>query len=117
MQGIPRVDFKTYATAYSPLAETPFEPDVVVLLVNPHQAMMIAQANVYELHSRNTADFSGIQSLCGDAVAAPLARNSINFTLGCSGSRKYAKVSEDELIVGVPITILPKLADALQRLA
>jgi uncharacterized protein (DUF169 family) len=117
MQAIPHVDFKTYATAYSPLAETPFEPDVVVLLVNPRQAMMIAQANVYELHSRNTADFSGIQSLCGDAVAAPLVRDSINFTLGCSGSRKYAKVSEDELIVGVPMKILPKLADALQRLA
>jgi len=42
MQGIPRVDFNTYATAYSPLAETPFDPDVVVLLVTPHQAMMIA---------------------------------------------------------------------------
>jgi uncharacterized protein (DUF169 family) len=117
MQAVPGVDFKTYATAYAPLGETPFEPDVVVLVVNPRQAMMIAQANVYELHSRNTADFSGIQSLCGDAVAAPLIRDSINFTLGCSGSRKYAKVSEDELIVGIPMTILPKLADALQKLA
>jgi uncharacterized protein (DUF169 family) len=117
MQDVPRVDFKNYATAYSPLAETPFEPDVVVLLVNPRQAMMIAQANVYELHSRNTADFSGIQSLCGDAVAAPLMRGTINFTLGCTGSRKHAKISEDELIVGIPVKILPKLADALQKLA
>ena len=117
MEGAPRVDFKTYATAYSPLAETPFEPDVVVLIVNPRQAMLIAQANVYELHSRNTADFSGIQSLCGDAVAAPLMRGNINFTVGCSGSRKYAKVSEDELIVGVPIKTVPKLTEALEKLA
>ena len=116
MQGIPRVDFKSYATAYSPLAETPFDPEVVVLVVTPSQAMMIAQANVYELHSRNTADFSGIQSICGDAVAAPLMRGTVNFTLGCSGSRKYAKVSEDELIVGIPMKILPKLADAIQKL-
>jgi len=49
MQAVPIVDFKTYATAYAPLGETPFEPDVVVLVVNPRQAMMIAQANVYEL--------------------------------------------------------------------
>ncbi len=117
MQGIPHVDFKTYATAYSPLAETPFDPDVVVLVVSPHQAMMIAQANVYELHSRNIADFSGIQSICGDAVAAPLMRDTVNFTLGCSGSRKYAKVSEDELIVVIPMKMLPKLADAIQKLA
>jgi uncharacterized protein (DUF169 family) len=44
-------------------------------------------------------------------------RGSINFTLGCSGSRKYAKVSEEELIVGIPLKILPKLVDALQKLA
>ena len=116
MEATPRVDFKTYATAYAPLAESPFDPDVVVLLVNPRQAMLIAQANVYELHSRNTADFSGIQSLCGDAVAAPLMRGTINFTIGCTGSRKYAKVSEDELIVGVPVNLLPKLSEALQKL-
>jgi uncharacterized protein (DUF169 family) len=44
-------------------------------------------------------------------------RDRINFTLGCSGSRKYAKVTEDELIVGVPIAILPKLTGALEKLA
>ncbi len=116
MNEVPGVDFKVYGTAYAPLAEAPFTPDVVVLLVNPRQAMLIAQANVYELHSRNTADFSGIQSLCGDAVAAPLMRDRVNFTLGCSGSRKYAKVSEDELIVGVPMKTVPKLVDALQKI-
>jgi uncharacterized protein (DUF169 family) len=117
MEAIPNVDFKTYATAYAPLSDAPFEPEAVVLVVNPRQAMMIAQANVYELHSRNTADFSGIQSLCGDAVAAPLVRDRINFTLGCSGSRKYAKVTEDELIVGIPMAMLPNLTDALKKLA
>ncbi len=116
MHAVPGVDFKVYGTAYAPLAEAPFEPDVVLLNVNPRQGMMIAQANVYELHSRNTADFSGVQSLCGDAVAAPLIRGSINFTLGCSGSRKYAKVSEDELIVGIPMGMLPTLVDALRKL-
>jgi|BarGraIncu00421A_1022006.scaffolds.fasta_scaffold66217_1 uncharacterized protein (DUF169 family) len=34
-----------------------------------------------------------------------------------ASSRKYAKVSEDELIVGIPIKILPKLADATKKLA
>jgi uncharacterized protein (DUF169 family) len=44
-------------------------------------------------------------------------RGTVNFTLGCTGSRKYAKVNEDELIVGVPMKILPKLTDAIQKLA
>lgn len=117
MSDIPYVDFKTYATVYAPLKEASFTPDVVVLLCNPQQAMLIAQANVYELHSRNIADFSGIQSLCGDAVAAPLIRGTINFTLGCSGSRKFAKVHEDELIVGVPMKLLPDLVRAMKKIS
>jgi len=117
MSDIPYVDFKTYATVYAPLKEASFTPDVVVLLCNPQQAMLIAQANVYELHSRNIADFSGIQSLCGDAVAAPLIRGTINFTLGCSGSRKFAKVHEDELIVGVPMKLLPDLVRAVKKIS
>lgn len=117
MSDIPYVDFKTYATVYAPLKEASFTPDVVVLLCNPRQAMLIAQANVYELHSRNIADFSGIQSLCGDAVAAPLIRGTINFTLGCSGSRKFAKVHEDELIVGVPMKLLPDLVRAMKKIS
>jgi uncharacterized protein (DUF169 family) len=39
---------------------------------------------------------------------------SIIFCVGV-GSRKYAKVSEDELIVGIPMKILPKLADAIKK--
>jgi len=117
MSDIPYVDFKTYATVYAPLKEASFTPDVIVLLCNPQQAMLIAQANVYELHSRNIADFSGIQSLCGDAVAAPLTRGTINFTLGCSGSRKFAKVHEDELIVGVPMKLLPDLVRAVKKIS
>jgi len=117
MSDIPYVDFKTFATVYAPLKEASFTPDVIVLLCNPQQAMLIAQANVYELHSRNIADFSGIQSLCGDAVAAPLTRGTINFTLGCSGSRKYAKVHEDELIVGVPMKLLPDLVRAVKKIS
>ena len=47
------------------------------------------------------ADFSVIQSLCADAVAGPYMRKRPNITMGCSGSRQYAGVRDDELIVGL----------------
>ena len=34
----------------------------------------------------------------------------------CVGSRKYAKVSENQLIVGISMKILCKLTDAIQKL-
>ena len=36
------------------------------------------------------------------AVAGPFTRRQPNITLGCSGSRKFADIKDDEVIVGSP---------------
>ena len=98
---IPSIDLKFYAAVYAPLEKATFDPDVIVIICNPAQAMKISQALVYTLGGRVEADFSGIQSLCADAVAGPYMRKRPNITMGCSGSRQYAGVRDDELIVGL----------------
>jgi uncharacterized protein (DUF169 family) len=101
MDAIPKIDPIMRAIAYAPLETTPFDPDVVVIIANPKQAMEMAQAMVYTLGGRVEADFAGIQSLCADAVAGPYTRKRPNITLGCSGSRGYANIKPDEVIVGM----------------
>jgi len=101
MDAIPKIDPIMQAIAYAPLETTPFDPDVVVIIANPKQAMEMAQAMVYTLGGRVEADFAGIQSLCADAVAGPYTRKRPNITLGCSGSRGYADIKPDEVIVGM----------------
>ncbi|SCG84972.1 DUF169 domain-containing protein [Methanobacterium congolense] len=101
MDAIPKIDPIMRAIAYAPLETTPFDPDVVVIIANPKQAMEMAQAMVYTLGGRVEADFAGIQSLCADAVAGPYTRKRPNITLGCSGSRGYADIKPDEVIVGM----------------
>ena len=101
MDAIPKIDPIMKAIAYAPLETTPFDPDVVVIIANPKQAMQMSQAMVYTLGGRVEADFAGIQSLCGDAVAGPYTRKRPNITLGCSGSRGYADIKPDEVIVGM----------------
>lgn len=101
MDAIPKIDPIMRAIAYAPLENTPFDPDVVVIIANPKQAMQMAQAMVYTLGGRVEADFAGIQSLCADAVAGPYTRKRPNITLGCSGSRGYADIKPDEVIVGM----------------
>ena len=64
------------------LKHAPFDPDVVVIICNPKQAMQLAQAMVYTLGGRFEADFAGIQSICGDAVAGPYTTKRPNITLG-----------------------------------
>jgi uncharacterized protein (DUF169 family) len=101
MESIPKIDPMMKAIIYAPLEKVNFNPDVIVVISSPAQAMRLAQAMVYTRGGRVEASFSGIQSVCADAVAGPFVNNTANFTLGCSGSRQFAGIKEDEVIVGM----------------
>ncbi len=101
MESIPKIDPIMKAIIYAPLESIKYDPDVVVLICNPAQAMRLAQAMIYTRGGRVEASFSGIQSICADAVAGPFVNNAANFTVGCSGSRKFADIKEEEVIVGM----------------
>lgn len=114
IDAIPKIEHIMYALMYAPLEKAEFDPDVIVVFCNPAQAMLLAQAVVYTLGGRFEADFSGIQSICADAVAGPFTRKRPNVTMGCSGSRKYAKVPSDEVIVGLTGENIGCLVNALE---
>lgn len=98
---VPKIDLNSYGIIYSPLELADFEPDVVIILANPKQAMKLSQAIIYTLGGRMEADFSGIQSVCADVVAGPFINKRPNISLGCTGSRKIAKINDEELIIGL----------------
>ncbi|WP_456483178.1 DUF169 domain-containing protein [Methanopyrus kandleri] len=79
-------------------------PDVILVVCKPKEAMKIAQAYLYPEGGRVYSDFSGIQSLCGDGVGKIVKEGGINFTLGCNGSRAYAKVPDECLVVAMSTT-------------
>ena len=99
------------------LEKANFKPDVIIVLGNPKQLLKIAQSNIYHDGGRNNVSFSGIQSVCADAVAQPYNTGEMNATFGCDGSRKYAKIADDELIVGIPVAKLAGLAEALEKIS
>lgn len=101
LDAIPKIDLESYALVYAPLEDADFQPDIIVIITNPKNAMILSQAIVYTQGGRVHADFAGIQSVCADAVAGPFTRKEPNITLGCSGSRKAAKIKDDEVIVGL----------------
>jgi uncharacterized protein (DUF169 family) len=71
---------------------------------------------VYTLGGRVEADFSGIQSICADAVAGPFTRKRPNFTMGCSGSRKFAGIKPEEVIVGMNGENIGCIVNALESM-
>lgn len=114
VEAIPKIEEKNYASMYSPLETAEFEPDVVILLMTPKQALRISQAYLNKKGGRVSSDYSGIQSLCADAVAAVKERGIPNMTLGCNGSRKFAGIEDEAVIIGIPPENLEDIVEALK---
>jgi uncharacterized protein (DUF169 family) len=114
VNAVPKLEEKYYASIYSPLESAKFEPDVIVILLTPKQALRVSQAYLRAKGGRISSDYSGIQSLCADAVVAVAERGVPNMTLGCSGSRKYAEIADEEVIMGIPPKNLAEIVDALK---
>jgi uncharacterized protein (DUF169 family) len=105
---------ETYATLYAPLEKTPFTPQVIVIITNPWAMLKLAQSSLFRLGGRAHAEFSGIQSVCSDAVAQTYLTGKPNFSLGCDGSRTFSGIVEDEMVMGFPAEMLPEIVDAVK---
>ena len=101
---------------YGPLEKVTFEPDVVIFIVNPKQAMLLTQGYVYKDGGRIFAEFSGKQSVCSDAVAHVIKTDKPNMTIGCSGSRSYTKIQNDELLFSIPAKDIEKTVIGLRMI-
>ena len=115
VEAIPRVEEKIYASVYAPLSDADFEPDAILVITTPKKVLRLVQALLYKEGGRFQGDFSGIQSLCADAVAAVKVRGRANATLGCNGSRKYARIEDGEMIFAFPPSDLENIVKALQH--
>lgn len=110
MEKVPRVAGNSVkAVVYSPLEKTTFKPDVVLIITTPKQVMELSQALLHKNGGRVNASFAGKQSVCADGVAYPYLSGEAGVTIGCSGSRKYTEIKEDEMIMSIPVDMLPGL--------
>ncbi|MGF7117658.1 DUF169 domain-containing protein [Methanobacterium oryzae] len=114
VNAIPKARKNNYASIYAPLESAEFDPDVVVLILTPKQALKVSQSLLRKKGGRISSDYSGIQSLCADAVAAVKERGIPNMTLGCNGSRKFAQIADEEVIIGLPPENLEDIVEALK---
>ncbi|KZX11910.1 DUF169 domain-containing protein [Methanobrevibacter filiformis] len=114
---IPKIDIINYGIAYAPLNEARFQADIIVLFATPKQAMKLSQAIVYTLGGRINANYAGIQSVCADVVAGPYITKTPNMSLACSGARKFAKIKDDEMVIGLNGENIGCVVTALQAIS
>ncbi|MGQ0849226.1 MAG: DUF169 domain-containing protein [Actinomycetota bacterium] len=103
--GVAHLARRPAAIRYGPLSDADAVPDVVLLLVNPHQMMEIADAVPVE--------FSG-KPQC-QILPRAADRKVIAASMGCALSRARTGMGDDELTCAVPGKRIGELVDALRR--
>jgi len=117
LDSMTRLEMGKYNTiALCPLAEAPFEPDVVIVESAPEHLMWIALASVFEDGGRLEFTTAILQATCVDSTIIPFVKQRLNASLGCYGCREATNMTENECILGFPIKLLEPIASSLRRL-
>lgn len=114
---MPRLEMGKYQmVACCPLAQAPFEPDVVVIESEPEHLMWVALANVFETGGRLGFNTAILQATCVDITILPFLTQKMNATLGCYGCREATNLTENECVLGFPTKDLDTIVGSLKKL-
>lgn len=113
IRAVPRSTNNPSVVIYSPLGETPVEPDIVVLVVRPLQAMFLQEAAMRRRIAVNVAPFGRPTCMSLHSVMDDKAVTSA----GCMGNRVYNALGDDEMYMLLPGRLLKKITDEVQAIA
>ena len=108
--GIPHRGSPMQIVAYAPLAQAPFDPDVVIFRGNARQIMLVSEA------ARAAGIFESAAAMGRPACAMipqAAASQSGVASVGCIGNRVYTELGDDEMYFAVPGTALPRVLEQL----
>jgi uncharacterized protein (DUF169 family) len=105
---IPVVRDRPASVTYGPLAETPFDPDVVLVRLNPKQLMVLTDALPgLRIESKPQCHIVAVAKDQGEVAAS----------VGCALSRVRTGIPATELTCAIPAARLGSVVEALTRTA
>jgi uncharacterized protein (DUF169 family) len=111
--GIPQLANMPAAVVYSPLGETPVDPDVVIFAAPAAQIMLLQEA---AQRAGGAAQFPMLGRPTCMAIPAAMAKGAI-ISSGCIGNRVYTDLAEGDLYAMVPGKDVERIADELETIA
>ena len=111
--GIPQLAKTPGAVVYSPLGETPVDPDVVIFAGLAAQVMLLQEA---AHRGGRMAQFPMLGRPTCMAIPAAMAKGAVTSS-GCIGNRVYTDLADGELYSMVPGKDLERVADELETIA
>jgi uncharacterized protein (DUF169 family) len=111
---IPVLASEAKCVTYSPLADTPLPPDVVLLFANANQMLILSEA-VQQVENQNAPAMG--RPACA-VVPQVMNTGRAALSLGCSGARAYLNILTDGIaLFAIPGTKLEVYTDRVKALS
>ena len=110
---LPRLDTRYNFVELFPVKQDQVNFDVLLLFLNPARAMRIVQAMSYHNGQPLAFSNSGTASVCGECTVTPFNTKRLCLSIGCKGSRKHSRYTEDEMVVGIPHILVNDINEGL----
>lgn len=98
----------------APIHSATFEPDMVVIYVNPAQAMRLVQSASSGMGQAISSVASGSMD-CGDIVARTVLSDECQFILPSGGDRVYGSTQDHEVIFTMPLSKAETVVQGLEN--
>lgn len=108
-------EHQIYGVGIKPLEDYTSEPDIVIVIASPLNAMRIIQGNAYNNGQLKNIKMAGMQAICQECTSYPFETNEINVSLMCSGTRHVAQWGEDEMAIGIPYNKFKSVVDGIKN--
>jgi len=93
---------RTYGILVQPLDDFTVVPDVIILIVDPYQAMRLVQGYSYETGVKPEVDLGAMQGMCSECTAYPYRTGNMNVSVLCPSTRMLCGWEHSDMAVGIP---------------
>lgn len=107
------IEDKTVGVAVEPLKEIDNDPDIVIIVCKPSQAMRLLQGYTYHYGYKNDFQMSGMCGVCFESTSLPLTKGEFSVSLLCSGTRFVCKWPDEMMMVSFPYSMYDKILDGV----
>ena len=110
---VPKVDKKHSVIVYGPLKDfIEFQPDVVLLIATPFQAMLISEACGAASWGTGHESRTLGRPACA-VIPASMKSNGTTISMACMGARTFADINEQEVLISIPARAMVELQSRL----
>jgi uncharacterized protein (DUF169 family) len=110
---VPTVEKKHKVIVYGPLKEFgEIQPDVVLLVATPLQAMMISEASGVASWGTGHESRTLGRPACA-VIPSSLKSNDTTISMACMGARTFAGIKDEEVLISIPARALVELQNRL----